>query len=61
MRFQKIIKFRIEFREFLIFLFADKENIVKIFIEKKPDMIDVKNDKGKTPLSVAAAVNGEFS
>lgn len=61
MRFQKIIKFRIKFREFSIFLFADKANIVKIFIEKKPDMIDVKNDKGKTPLSVAAAVNGEFS
>lgn len=34
--------------------------MVKIFIDNKAEMIDVKNDKGKTPLSVAATVNGEF-
>lgn len=37
-------------------MLADEENLVKVFIDKKPEMIDVKNDKGKTPLNIAAGV-----
>lgn len=42
-------------------MIVDKENIVKIFIDSKADMIDVKNDVGETPLFMAAGGNGTIS
>lgn len=33
--------------------------MVKILIDKYPDMIDVKNDRGKTPLKSAAGGDGK--
>lgn len=40
---------------------SDKENMVKILIDEKPDMVDVANDHGKTSLFLAAEVNGKFN
>lgn len=34
--------------------FPDKEKMVKILLDAKPDMIEVKNINGTTPLIVAA-------
>lgn len=34
--------------------------MVKILIDEKPGMADLQNDHGKTPLFVAAEINGEF-
>lgn len=34
--------------------------MVKVLIDLRPDMIDVKNDEGKTPLYCAAVKNGKF-
>lgn len=34
-------------------MFTDKEKMVKILIDAKPDTIDVKNVNGTTPLIVA--------
>lgn len=36
------------------FLFPDKEKMVEILIDAKPDTIDVKNINGTTPLALAA-------
>lgn len=43
-----------------IYLFADKENMVKILIDNKIEIINLKNGKEKTPLFLAIEVNGEF-
>lgn len=34
--------------------------MLKLLLDKRPDMIDVKNDDGESPLFYAAAQNGEF-
>lgn len=34
--------------------------MVKILFDKRSNMIDIKNDKGRTPLSFAAEANGKF-
>lgn len=43
------------------FALADKENMVKIIIDLKPDQIDVKNDNEETPLFLTISSNGKFS
>lgn len=43
------------------FALADKENMVKIIINLKPDQIDVKNDNEETPLFLTTSSNGKFS
>lgn len=43
-----------------IFVLTGKDNIVKMIIDNKPDMINVKNDDGKTPLIIAAEYSGEL-
>lgn len=45
---------------FFIYLFADKENMVKILIDNKIEIINLKNGKEKTPLFLAIEINGEF-
>lgn len=40
-------------------LFAERENLVKMLIDSEPEMINVKNDKGETPLLMAIR-NGNF-
>lgn len=42
---------------------TDKENMVHIIIDEKPDMVDVKNDDGLTPLLLALTYNfdGKFN
>lgn len=45
---------------FFIYLFTDKENMVKILIDNQIDIIYLKNGKGKTPLFLAIEINGEF-
>lgn len=44
----------------VIFLIAEKENIVKILIENKPEIINVTSDFGQTPLLFAVRVNGKY-
>lgn len=41
-------------------MFAEKENMVKVLLDNKADMIDIKNDNGETPLILVAKVNGKF-
>lgn len=41
-------------------MFADNENMVKIIIENKPDMIEERNNEEQTPIFVAVD-NGESS
>lgn len=41
--------------------FVEKENMVKIILDKKPDLIDLKTDEGYTPLSMTVQKNGKFS
>lgn len=36
------------------FGFADKLSIVKILLDKSPEVINAKNDRGETPLFLAA-------
>lgn len=41
-------------------LFEDKENIVKMLFDQRSDMIDVKNDNGRTSLSLVVEAKGKF-
>lgn len=41
--------------------FADKLNIVRIIVNKNPEMVDRRNNRGETPLFIAAEVNGTLS
>lgn len=34
--------------------------MVKILIDKKPDMINLKNERGETPLFIAVKINGKI-
>lgn len=61
MRYSILLRTKIMKLSFKIsFSFTDKESIVKIFLDLRPDMIDVKSDQGYTPLFYAAAKNGKF-
>lgn len=41
------------------FSFSDKVDIVKIFLEKKPELINLKDDEGYTPITYTAKSNGK--
>lgn len=45
---------------FVIFCLQRKKILVKIFIENKTDMIDVKNNLGRTALYLTAEANGRI-
>lgn len=40
--------------------FEDKESLVKMLFDQRSDMIDVKNDNGRTCLSLVVGANGEI-
>lgn len=43
------------------FFLADKENMVKIILDSKIQMIHAKNDDKRTPIFYALLGNGKFS
>lgn len=51
---------KIELIQKFIYSLAGKENMVKIMIENKPDLINLRNEKGRTPLFLAIEINGKF-